>query len=64
MLQHMATVSSQPDDVFALKEEQQTAQKAFLGGKDVSALLPTGFGESFAKQRLEYAAPCRGILHV
>lgn len=59
----MATVSSQPDDIFALKEEQQMAQKAFLGGKDVSALLPTGFAESFAKQP-EYAAHCRGTVHI
>lgn len=35
--------------IFILKEEQMMVHKAFLGGKDVFALTPNGFGNSFRK---------------
>ncbi len=42
----IAAVLSELDNISSLKEEQRTAPKAFLGGKDVFALLLTGFGKS------------------
>ena len=39
----MSVVLSELESIPSLKEEQKTA---FLGGKDVFALLPTGFGKS------------------
>lgn len=33
-------------DTFVFKEEQRTALKAWLGGKDILVLLQTGFGKS------------------
>lgn len=43
MLQVEAVLSG-VDGIFTLREEQRTALFASLGGKDVSALLLTGFG--------------------
>ena len=42
----IAQVLSELESIHSLKEEQKTALEAFLGGKDVFALLPTGFGKS------------------
>ena len=39
-------VLSELQSISSLKEEQNTALEAFLRGKDVFALLPTGFGKS------------------
>ena len=38
------------DSTLILKEEQRNAIKAFVDGKDVFAVLPTGFGKSFIYQ--------------
>ena len=35
---------------FKLKPEQEVAVKYFLDGKDVLAVLPTGYGKSFIYQ--------------
>ena len=43
-------VISQLENISALKDEQRTALEAFLSGKDVFALLPTGFGKSLIYQ--------------
>lgn len=40
---------SELDIIFLLKEEERIARKAFLGGKDISASLPTGLGRSLGK---------------
>ena len=40
-------VLSELQSISSLKEEQNTALEAFLRGKYVVALLPTGFGKSF-----------------
>ena len=42
----IASVISELVSISSLKEEQRTALKAFLDGKNVFALLPTGFGKS------------------
>lgn len=42
----VAAVLSELDGVFTFKEEQRTALKAPLVGRDVFALLLTGFGRS------------------
>ena len=42
----IAQVLSELESIPSLKEEQKTALEAFLGGKDVFALLLTGFGKS------------------
>ncbi|ROK23451.1 ATP-dependent DNA helicase Q-like 3 [Anabarilius grahami] len=42
----IASVIEDIDSAFILKEEQRTAIKAFVDGKDVFAVLPTGFGKS------------------
>lgn len=38
------------DSALILKDEQRTAIKAFVDGKDVFAVLPTGFGKSLIYQ--------------
>ena len=38
------------DSAFILKEEQRNAIKAFVDGKYVFAVLPTGFGKSLIYQ--------------
>ena len=43
-------VISQLDNISSLKEEQSLALKAFLRGKAVFGLLPTGFGKSLIYQ--------------
>lgn len=43
----VATVLSKSDGIFALKDKQRTGLNAFLGGKHIFALLPTGIGKSF-----------------
>ena len=43
-------VLSELQSISSLKEEQNTALEAFLRGKDVFALLPTGFGKSLIYQ--------------
>lgn len=35
------------DGIFTLKDKQRTGLNAFLGGKHIFALLPTGIGKSF-----------------
>lgn len=44
-------VLSALDGIFTSKEENRTALKAFLDGKYVFDLLPTGSGKSFVKHR-------------
>lgn len=44
----ISTVLSCIPNVQALKYEQMTALKAFVGGEDVFAFLPTGFGKSLS----------------
>lgn len=39
----------EPDDIVTLKEKQKT--KAFLIGKNVSAIIPTGFCKTHVKHR-------------
>ena len=46
----VATVLSKIDGITALKEEQLTALEGVLEGKDVFALLPTGYGKSLIFQ--------------
>ena len=46
----ITSVISNLDSILSLKVEQRTALKAFLCGKDVFALLPTGFGKSLIYQ--------------
>ena len=43
-------VLSELQSISSLKEEQNTALEAFLRGKDVFALLPTGFSKSLIYQ--------------
>ena len=43
-------VLSELQSISSLKEEQNTALEAFLRGKDVFALLPTGLGKSLIYQ--------------
>jgi len=38
------------DSTLILKDKQRTAIKAFVGRKDVFAVLPTGFGKSLIYQ--------------
>ena len=45
----ISTVLSNQSNINSLKDEQRTVLKAFIGGKDVFALLPTGFGKSTEK---------------
>lgn len=45
----VAVVLSELDGIFALKDEQRTAQKAFLGGEGVFSLRLTGFGKSLVE---------------
>ena len=42
----LAATIEEIDLVFPLKEEQETALKAFLCKKDVFAVIPTGYGKS------------------
>lgn len=42
----VAAVPSGLDGALALKEEQRTALSGFLGGRDVFASIPAGFGRS------------------
>ena len=42
----ISTVLSKIPQVDFLKDEQRTVLEEFLSGKDVIALLPTGFGKS------------------
>ena len=42
----ISSVLSNLGNILSLKEHQRTALKAFVGGNDVFALLPTGFGTS------------------
>lgn len=42
-------VSSEEDGVFTLETSQRMTLKTFLGGEDVVALVPTGFGKSLGK---------------
>lgn len=42
----LAAHLSEPDGIFTLREEQRKELKAFLGGKDILASLPSGFGDS------------------
>ena len=46
----ISSVLSDLESLSSLKEEQRTALKAFLSGKDIFALLPTGFDKSFIYQ--------------
>ncbi|ROL28095.1 ATP-dependent DNA helicase Q-like 3 [Anabarilius grahami] len=46
----IASVIEDIDSALILKEEQRTAIKAFVDGKDVFAVLPTGFGKSLIYQ--------------
>ena len=46
----ISSVLSNLSDIVSLKEHQRTALKAFVGGNDVFALLPTGFGKSLIYQ--------------
>lgn len=46
----ISTVLSNLSHIHSLKDEQRTVLKAFIGGKDVFALLPTGFGKSLIYQ--------------
>lgn len=39
---------------FKEEEEQKSALKPFLSGKDVFARLPTGFGKSFLTAAMTY----------
>jgi len=41
----ISSVLSNLPNIVSLKEHQRTALKAFVGGNDVFALLPTGFGK-------------------
>lgn len=45
-----AALLSELDLDLPVSKDQRTAQKAFLGGKDVFALLLTGFDESLSEQ--------------
>lgn len=47
----VASVLSELHFVFLSKEEQGPALKGFLSGEEVFALLPTGFGKHFVKNR-------------
>ncbi len=38
------------ESTFSVKEKQRTTLKAFLGGKYVSALIPSGFSKSLIYQ--------------
>ncbi|MGL5156719.1 MAG: hypothetical protein ACRC9H_17650 [Aeromonas veronii] len=42
----ITSVIKEIDSALILKDEQRTAIKAFVDGKDVFAVLPTGFGKS------------------
>ena len=44
------TVLSKLPLIDSLKDEQRTALKESIGGKDVMALLPTGYGKSLIYQ--------------
>ncbi|XP_078581267.1 putative ATP-dependent DNA helicase RecS [Branchiostoma floridae x Branchiostoma japonicum] len=46
----IASVLEELDGISSLKPEQIDALKAFIGGRDVLALLPTGFGKSLIYQ--------------
>ena len=46
----IASVIEDIDRALILKKEQRTAIKAFVDGKDVFAVLPTGFGKSLIYQ--------------
>lgn len=39
---------SELDGMFTLREEQRRTKKAFLGEKDIFALLPAGFWQEFS----------------
>lgn len=42
----VASVISELESLSSLKEEQITTLKAFLDGKDIFSLFPTGFGKT------------------
>ncbi|XP_063076479.1 ATP-dependent DNA helicase Q1-like [Engraulis encrasicolus] len=46
----VSRVLSKLPHIKSLKEEQKTALKEFVGGKDILALLPTGYGKSLIYQ--------------
>lgn len=50
-----AAVLSELDGVFSLNERQRMAQKDFLSGYDVFALLPSGFGSGLGHHSTQLA---------
>ncbi|XP_035658335.1 probable ATP-dependent DNA helicase RecS [Branchiostoma floridae] len=46
----ISSVLTEVEGISELKREQRDALKAFVGGEDVLALLPTGFGKSLIYQ--------------
>ena len=46
----ISAVLAETQTISSLKDEQRTILKDFLAGKDVFALLPTGFGKSLIYQ--------------
>lgn len=46
----IASVLFEPGNIYLLKDEKTTALKAFHSGKDVFALISTGFGKSLNYQ--------------
>ena len=46
----ISSVLSNLPNIVSLKEHQRPALKAFVGGNDVFALVPTGFGKSLIYQ--------------
>lgn len=45
----VVAVSSDVDGIFTLKASQRMTLKTFLGGEDVVALVPNGFGRGLGK---------------
>ena len=50
LVKRLASVTSEPESISSLKEEQRMPLKACLRGRDVFTLLPTGFGKSLIHQ--------------
>ena len=46
----ISSVLSELESISSLKNEQRTALEAFVGGKDVFALLPTGYEKSLLRR--------------
>ena len=44
--------------VFSLKKEQESAMRYIFNGKDVMAILPTGFGKSLIFSCLSRCTEC------